>query len=170
MSRSSFALVLALAACLAAPVAQAQWMWRDKAGQVHISDRPPPSEVPDKDIMRRPSGQRAAPAASAAPAAPAASAAASAPLEGRPRVDPELEARRKRAEQEQAAQRKQAEEQAAALRAANCKRAQDQLRTLESGMRMARLNEKGEREVLDDNARAEEAAHARTVAERNCAR
>jgi hypothetical protein len=121
--------------------------------------------VGDKDIMRRPSGVRSAPAPSAAPAA---SAAASAAPDARPRVDPELEARRKHAEQEQAAQRKRAEEQAAAVRAENCKRAQEHLRTLDSGMRMARLNDKGEREVLDDKARAEEGNHARTVAAENC--
>ncbi|MCY7316438.1 MAG: DUF4124 domain-containing protein, partial [Rubrivivax sp.] len=34
--------------------ADAQWRWRDKTGQINASDRPPPRDEPDKDILSRP--------------------------------------------------------------------------------------------------------------------
>jgi hypothetical protein len=150
--------------------AHAQWMWRDKGGRMHMSDLPPPSDVPAKDVLKRPAGQRAAlpPGVAATASAPASAAAASAPAPAIARVDPELEARRKRAEQEQATQRKQAEERVAVARAENCQRARQQMRTLDSGVRMSRVNEKGEQEVLDDRMRAEETQRARSVIAANC--
>ena len=39
-----------------------------------------------------------------------------------------------------------------------------------SGMRMARINEKGEREVMDDKMRAEEMKRAREMADADCAK
>ena len=49
----------------------------------------------------------------------------------------------------------------AAQRADNCRRARTHMATLDSGMRMSRTNDKGEREVLDDKQRADEInAHA----------
>jgi hypothetical protein len=39
---------------------------------------------------------------------------------------------------------------------------------MESGQRMARVNEKGEREVLDDRGRAEEMRQARSVIASDC--
>ncbi len=151
-------------AVLAAP-AQAQWKWRDAAGRVTASDRPPPMEIPDKDILARPlaSQRRAAAAAPAASAASAAAAAASAtPLEA------EVEARRRAAEQQAAARAKVDEERLAAQRAENCRRARSHLAALESGQRMARSNERGEREVLDDKGRADEMRQARAVIASDC--
>ena len=168
--RWSSCLVLGL--LMAATGAQAQWMWRDKAGRMHMSDLPPPSDVAEKDVVKRPPGQRksAPPAAAAASAASAAAASApAAAVGGAPRVDPELEARRRKQEQEQAAARKQAEEKVAAAKAENCDRAQKHLKTIDSGIRMARLNDKGEREVMDDRMRAEEAERTRGVIAANCA-
>jgi len=82
--------------------------------------------------------------------------------------DPELEARRKKAEQEVADKKKAEDAKVAAARADNCSRAKEQMRTLDSGMRMARTNAKGEREVLDDAARAAETARARNVVASDC--
>jgi Domain of unknown function (DUF4124) len=155
--------VLVLATCLSTP-AFAQWKWRDKSGHVTVSDLPPPRDIAEKDVLQRPSEAVGKPAA----AARAASAPASASAADKMRVDPELEARRKRAEQDQAAQRRQDDERQAAERAENCRRAQAQLRSLESGMRLARLNDKGEREILDDKQRAEESRVARDAVAANC--
>jgi hypothetical protein len=162
------AVALTLAATLAAGDALAQWVWRDRNGQVHASDRPPPRDVPERDIVQRPA---AAPAPRAAPApAPAADAPTAA---GTPaRVDPELEARRRAAEQQQQARQRQeaaqAEAQAAQQRAENCERARAQLRQLDSGMRIARVNERGERIIIDDAERAAEAQRARQVVASDC--
>ncbi|MBI5257051.1 MAG: DUF4124 domain-containing protein [Burkholderiales bacterium] len=142
--------------------AQAQWKWKDRNGQTHVSDLPPPRDIPEKDVLQRP----AEPVRKAAQAASAASAAAVA--EAKPRVDPELESRRARAEQEQKAKAKAEDERVAAQRAENCGRARQQLAGLESGMRLARVNEKGEREILDDKARAEETQRARQVIASEC--
>lgn len=151
--------VFALVAALLATAAQAQWTWRDKDGRINASDRPPPRDVPDKDILSRPAARAPARAASA-PAAAAAP--ASSPAER------ELLARRKAAEAEQAAKAKADEERAAAQRAENCRRARSQLAALESGQRMARMNDKGEREILDDKGRAEEQRRAREVIGSDC--
>jgi len=164
LRRISFAAtaVLVLAACLSAP-AHAQWKWRDKSGHVTVSDLPPPRDVADKDVLQRPSDAvRKPPAAAKSASAPASAA------DAKTRVDPELEARRKRAEQDQVAQRRQEEDRHAAERAENCRRAQAQQRSLESGMRLARVNDKGEREILDDKQRAEETRVAREAVAANC--
>ncbi len=155
----------ALAFALASLHAQAEYQWRDKSGQLHASDLPPPPDVPDKDIIKRPNPNAAARRSAAA--APAASAAASAASAARG-VDPELQARRTKAEQESAERAKADEERNAALRADNCARARSQLALLDSGQRVARVNERGERVFLDDQARAAEAAAARRVIASDC--
>lgn len=159
------ALSIALAGAAFALPAAAQWKWRGANGQIQYSDLPPPPGVAEKDILQRPTAAtlRAAPSPAAAAAASAASQPAAA-------VDPELEAKRKKAEQEASAKAKEEEQRLAAAKADNCNRAREQLRTLESGMRIARVNDKGEREVLDDKMRADEMKRARDVAGANCAK
>lgn len=156
---------IVLAGALAATFttgAAAQWKWRDKGGQLHISDLPPPSDVQDKDVLQRPDQSQRRLGGSPSAAAPA-SAASRAHA-----VDPELEARLKRAEQEKLALQKHDEERNAAAKADNCARARQQLRTIDSGTRLARVNEKGEREFLDDQARAAEAKRARDIIASEC--
>lgn len=167
-SRQLVCLAAVAAVCAWPSLASAQWKWRDANGRVTVSDRPPPREVADKDILQRPGAPRAS-AVAAAASAPAA-AAASAPLAtaSRPAGDKELEGRRRAAEQQQQAKAKAEEERNAAIRAENCRRARNHLATLETGQRMARLNDKGEREVLDDRARAEETRRAREVIASEC--
>lgn len=162
--------VLALVCGLALP-AHAQWTWRDKSGQINASDRPPPRDVPDKDILQRPPAatdtrRRPAPAEAAA-SAPADAArppalAASSPLER------EVQARRQQAEQDAAAKARQEATRTASQRADNCRSARSQLSALGSGQRIARLNDKGEREVLDDKGRADEMRRARDVIAADC--
>ncbi len=183
-SNAGGALLVALALVSLSSPAEAQWRWRDATGRVNVSDRPPPREVPEKDILSRPanSAQRkptalpvadgASAAASAAiSGAPGASGAATGPAASAPApggLQAEVEARRKRAEQERAARTKAEEERLAGQRAENCRRARSHVTTLESGQRMARVNERGEREVLDDSARAEELRAARAVITSDC--
>jgi hypothetical protein len=165
----AFWTIAALSAVLltVAPGAWAQWKWKDSKGQVHISDLPPPRDVPDKDVMQRPADNARRAAATAAAQASAANPSASAPA-AKPKVDPEIEARRVRQEQEQKAKDKATEEKASSQRSDNCQRARQHLATLESGMRIARLNDKGEREIIDDKTRAEEMQRARQVMASEC--
>lgn len=154
-----------IASLLCAP-ASAQWKWRDKNNQVQYSDLPPPQGVPDSSILQRPPAvnRRAALPASAAAATSAASAALPAPKG----VEPELEAKLRKEEQDKAAKAKAEAEKVAAQKADNCARARLQLRALEQGIRVARINEKGERDILDDKGRAEETARSRETIENNC--
>lgn len=162
---------LALGALLTLSVSHtafAQWKWKDKGGRVQYSDLPPPPSVSEADILQRPSGTAAkAPPAftpNSAAAAPAASAASS-PSKA---VEPELEAKRRKAADEETAKRRAEEEKQNAARAENCQRAKAQLRALDDGLRMARVNAKGEREVLDDKGRAEESKRARDIIGSDC--
>ena len=161
--------IVVLAACLGMSFslpAAAQWKWRDKAGQTQYSDLPPPPGVPEADILQRPASTTSS--RRPTPAAPPASAASAAPLAAPRASDPELEARRKKVEQEVADKKKAEEAKLTVTRADNCARAKEQMRTLDSGQRMARVNAKGEREVLDDAARAAEAQRTRNVMASEC--
>ena len=165
-----------LALLLALPAA-AQWKWRDAQGRITVSDRPPPREVPERDILPRPANpqpQRAAapapagtdPTAGEAAAPPVASAAAaSAPPSA---LEREVQARRRAAEAESAAKARAEEQKNAELRADNCRRARGHLATIQSGQRMARTNDKGEREFLDDAARARELQRTNEVIAAEC--
>ena len=165
--RHAAALTVVLLAALACGSANAQWKWRDANGQVTASDRAPPSNVPERDILARPTDQRRASVVVQAPA-PAASAASAPRAAATPTVDPELEARRKRAADEQVAQQRQQQERDAALRAENCSRARAQMTALSEGLRMTRPNARGQLEVLDDKGRAEEIQRARAVVASDC--
>jgi hypothetical protein len=164
-----------LGVVLATP-ADAQWKWRDKSGRVQYSDLPPPASVAEQDVLQRPNGAQrrsvaATPVAAAAPASGAASGAAgaaSAPKLNVKSVEPELEAKRRKAEEEKAAKEKAEEQKLAAARADNCARARGQLRTIDDGMRIARTNAKGEREVLDDQGRAQERQRTMDVIASDC--
>jgi hypothetical protein len=79
-----------------------------------------------------------------------------------------LEQRRRAAEQEQQSRLKVEQERVAQARAENCRRAKAQLAGLQSGQRIARLNEKGEREILDDKGRAEESRRAEGIIASDC--
>jgi hypothetical protein len=168
----TLATILAAFLVLVALPAEAQWKWKDKSGRIQYSDLPPPVGTPDQDILARPSAQRNNSPASPLPAASAAAStqlvgSASSPLAPK-LVDPELEAKRKKAEADQAVKNKAEEERIAAVKADNCARARAQLRTLDSGVRVSRTNEKGEREFLDDKQRADETQHAKDAIAADC--
>ena len=165
MQKTTLPLIACLVAfAVAGAHAQTLWKWRDASGQMHIGDTPPPPGTPAKDIVSGPSGGLAprlvAPASAAATPAPA-SAGESA-----------LDKKKKAAEQEKAEKDKADREALAAKNAAirkdNCSHAQAYATGLQSGIRMARINANGEREVLDDAARADELKHAQDAVAANC--
>lgn len=160
-------LAMLLALCSFAAPSLAQWKWRDSDGRITASNLPPPKDVADKDILTRPApvvrpAQAPAAAASAAPAATAAAKPEKTALER------EIEARRSAAEKEQAAKTRADEDRLAGQRAENCQRARSHQAALETGHRIARFNDKGEREVLDDRGRADEMRRAREVINSDC--
>jgi hypothetical protein len=158
-------------------VSFAQWQWIDKDGRKVFSDQSPPGDIPAKNILRRP-GTRAAPApvaeaeaepaaaAAATAASQAAKAAASAPrLSGK---DKELEEKKKQALAAEAEKKKAQEEEVAKARAENCARATRAKVTFDSGVRISHANDKGEREILSDTARAAEAKRLSAIIASDC--
>lgn len=158
---------LALALCMAAlpASAQTQWKWRAANGKVQYSDRPPPAEVAEKDILGRPAGARR-PEVQEVPAA--ASAVAAAPAPARKASDPALEAKRREAELAEKAKQKAEEERLEKQRAENCNRARSYAKSLQDGMRISRTNDKGENEILSDAQRAQEIARTQQVVTSDC--
>ncbi|MEO8023293.1 DUF4124 domain-containing protein [Polaromonas sp.] len=168
-------LVLLLAGWSFALSAAAQWQWIGKDGRKVFSDRPPPAEIQEKDILKHPGGRGSAkaPVATTEPgegAAPAATV-VSAPKANTPKIsgkDSELEAKKKKLEEEEAAKKKAEEEKVAKARADNCERAKKGLASFQSGSRIATVNAKGEREFMDDNARATESKRLQDIMNSDC--
>lgn len=150
-------------------VGQPQWKWRDAQGRIQYSDRPPPAGTPDKDILARPPGAlqprsvQVLPVgqAASAPTQPAAPAASSA-------LERLAEQERAKQARDSEAKLKAEEERNKQIRADNCKAAREQMASLRSGMRVARLNDKGEREVLDDAQRAAQIQRTQEAISSNC--
>jgi hypothetical protein len=160
-----------VAACLIAcacalPVAAgAQWQWIDAQGKKVFSDQPPPMDVPDKNVLKRPGKLGAAPAPTSAPTASDAAPPAPAKTSG---VDKDLEEKKRKADEAEKAKRAAEEQKIAAARADNCARARQGKATLDSGIRLARVNAQGEREFLDDDARAAEQQRLQAVIASDC--
>lgn len=164
-------LFLLVAGTVATPAA-AQYQWREANGRMVYSDLPPPPSVPPSAILKSP--HRPAAAASAdAPAertegAAAASAAARAPAAAKTTADREFDYRKRQLERAEA-DKKAAEQQARAQRAAAaCEESKGEVRTLESGMRVASVNDRGERVVADDSDRNRRLESARQAVKEFC--
>jgi hypothetical protein len=157
--------------------ASAQWQWIDKDGHKVFSDRAPPTDILDKNILKRP-GNYKPPVVPAGDAAAGTDGAASAPQAGAPVVpvsgpkagglDKELEAKKKQAQEAEAAKKKAAEEQVTKAKIENCARAKQAKVTFDSGVRVSRTNAAGEREVMDESARAEEMKRIQGMIARDC--
>ncbi len=169
-------LVLALGLGFAS-VAHAQWGWTDKDGRRIFSDQGPSSEVPDKNIFKRPNSARAQATAvkTAEPetVAVGATGAASAPKAGAsaPKLtgkDAELEKKKKEADDAVAAKKKAEETKFAAQQADNCERARKAKASFASGVRIATTNAKGEREIMSDTDRASESKRLEGVMAADC--
>jgi flagellar motility protein MotE (MotC chaperone) len=119
--------------------------WVDVQGRVHYSDQPPPPEAKAETLRSASDSEGSAGTSGVtATSAPAA-----------PKTIAEREAELKKAQQaKQAAADQAAQKQAAADAVkANCANAQQNLRTLQSGVRMVEVDAKGERSYIDDTQR-----------------
>lgn len=158
-------LLIGTAACLLALAANAQWQWLDKDGHRVFSDRAPPSDIPEKNILKKP-GSR-----SSFTAAPAATPTAAAPAPAAPAQsgeDKALQDKKKQAEAAEAAKRKADEERIARAMAENCTRARQAKAGLDAGGRMSRISETGEREFMDESAIAAEGQRLQGIINENC--
>jgi type IV secretory pathway VirB10-like protein len=157
-----------LLTCSSAVVAQ--WQWIDGTGRKVFSDTPPPASIPDKSILKKPGSGMAPPAAAPepAPAAPSAGATSGPAAPQIPARDNELEAKKKQAEQAEEAKKKAEMERVAKARADNCERARKAKITMDSGVRLATTNAKGEREIMDDKAKAAETKRMEAIIRSDC--
>jgi len=159
-------MIIGLAAA-AIGTAQAQaYRWVDKNGHVEYGDTPP-------------SGTKATRlrGVAPAPAQPGASSAETASGKGdakNPQNGPltpaqqELKFRREMKAAQDAAAKADRERKAAEEKKENCQNAQQALRTLQSGQRIARTDSKGERYFISDTERAQETARAQRAVSQWC--
>lgn len=157
--------------------AHAQWQWLDKDNKKVYSDQPPPIDVPEKNILRRPgapakrlsfSTPTGAADAQAAPAAAAAQAPQPLAAPKAAGVDKDLEEKARKAEEAEKAKQAAEAQKTAQAKADNCNRARQGKATMDSGMRVARMNAQGEREIMDDAARAGEQKRLQSVIDADC--
>jgi len=152
----AFLFILVLAATAGA--AQAQIKCWNEGGRRVCGDAPPPGakvttiRVPPPGEAP-PSSGAAAKDAKKGPASPA---------------DIEQEYRKRQLEAQKAAAKAEQERQDAQARRENCERAREALRTLESGQRIARTDDKGERYYLDDAQIQQETSKARQLVQQWC--
>jgi len=123
----------------AAAASAQQYKWVDKDGKVRYGDVPPPGA----------NATRLKPPSAASAPAPAAAA-------------------KKDAAKPKQAERQVLTEEQTQMKRDNCARAQESLRTLESGQRISRIDSKGERYYLDDGQIAQETAKARQSVSQWC--
>jgi hypothetical protein len=132
----------------------AQYSWIDHTGRRVFSDQPPPTDIPQKDIL----SERGTP--TAAPATPASTASGQ---------DSALEKKKKAADAAVAAKRQAEEQKLAAERADNCQRAKTALVGLQSGLRIAQMDAQGQRSYMTDAQRTAEIKRTQDVINSDCA-
>lgn len=159
--RLGAALLLVLAASASAAEGEI-YTWKDRDGRTHYADNPPPGNTPARTLSGR-SADRPSPAPAAGDG-PAAAIPRTAPSA----AEQELEFRKRRAEAAESQAKADKAKAEAEEKRRNCERARTQLAALESGQRVARFNDKGEREFLDDTQRAQEIEAARKSADSWC--
>ena len=154
--------------------AWAQWQWIDKDGHKVFSDRAPPTEILEKNILKRPPGmailKTVEPSSVVDPSSPTApTTPGQPPAGGKPvGVEAELELKRKLAAEAEASKRKADEEKVTKAKVENCARAKQAKTSFDSGVRITRTNADGEREVMDDTARSAEVKRIQGIINSDC--
>lgn len=170
-SRKSLACrsLLALLLLGIAGSAMAQWKWRDATGKVLYSDLPPPAGIPEKDVLQRPPSQRQQVIVRSTDVPASAPRQAASPASAPPsKAELEQQAKQKAEQEQQLKRQKEEERKVAEQRAENCKRASNNLRALEEGIRISRRTDAGETVYLDEKQRAEEVARTRAIVSSDC--
>jgi hypothetical protein len=133
-------IVCAAIALFAAAASAQQYKWTDKDGKVRYGDVPPAGASAAR--LKAPNAGYPPPAAA---------------------PDSKKEEAKKKAPEKQAMTEEQMQ-----MKRDNCARAQESLRTLESGQRISRIDAKGERYYLEDAEIAQETAKARQSVQHWC--
>lgn len=175
MKRTNSKTLIALGLLCFATSSMAQWQWMDRSGRKVFSDQPPPADIPEKNILKRPGGIVSMPLSvvneddkASAPAPTVSAARSPQPTASEPALTPEQQKKKKEEEAREAAKRKAEEEKIAKEKQENCQRAKSSLATLKTGMRVHTVNEKGESTVMDDKGRSTEEKRLKDVIARDC--
>ncbi|MBA5638625.1 DUF4124 domain-containing protein [Duganella sp. LX20W] len=147
---------VALAGALLALSTQAlaQYLWIDEKGIKQLSDRPPPPNIPEKNILKAPGKPLFN------PNAPAPDEQAPDAAEPKTKAPPTLGERnadfnKRRAEAAQAAQKSAEEAKRKAAEQSACEAARNNQRALDDGIRITTYDKDGQRTVMGDAERAE---------------
>lgn len=174
--------------------ALAQYVWLDASGRKVFSDQPPPANIPAKRVLQQPGKPSMAsttspsanndsatkteeddpadPKTQAKAAAKEAAAKASDSLKKSAEKDKvkdkDLEAAKKKIDDEAAAKKKEEQDVRDKAKADNCVRAKQAKATLDSGIRLAQTNAKGERVFMDEASRTVEAKRIHGIITEDC--
>ncbi len=132
------------------------YSWRDAEGRLHYADSPPAGNV---EVQKRHNR-----ATADAPADPA----AASPIKSPSLAEKNMEFRKRRTEAADAQTKADKDKAEAARMEETCRSLRGNLAALEGGQSIARMNEKGEREVIDDSQRQADIARTRQQLEQNC--
>lgn len=119
--------------------------WVDSDGKVHYSDQSPPSEAKAKILRSTSDAEGTADSSSVT--------AASAPAAPKTLAEKEAELNKQKKAKQEAADKAAKEQANAEATKAACATAQQNLRTLQEGMRMVEVGADGKRSYMDDSQR-----------------
>jgi len=150
-------LAIALAASFAAFSAHGEtYQWKDANGHTVISDMPPPATAKAKKMVD--GDPAAAPAAADKPAASG----------EKTTAEKNLEFKKRQQDAKEKADKEAKEQQAANARRDNCERARSGLAAMDSGQPLSTFDDKGQRRVMGNSDRQQEAERLRRIMEDNC--
>ena len=164
-------LALLALACTWSVGAFAQWQWLDKDGRKVFSDRAPPADIPQKNILKQPGIALPLAASDVSASTTAPSALPAAPIGQAVQKlgkDKELEDKKAQTEAAEAAKQKAEDAKIAAARADNCSRAQRAKTSLDSGKPMQHTNAQGDVGFLDEAGRTAELRRVQGIIESDC--
>ena len=142
--------LLAAALFLAPSVGAQIYQWKDESGKTVISDKPPPGYVRQSRTIDT---KASAPAATGGQKSIA---------------EQDLAFRKRQKDAQEKTAKEEKEQKAAEEKKEQCANMRRNLQALESGVRIARTDDNGERYFLGDDQRQEEIAKARQSMDTNC--
>ena len=154
--------VLTVFGCLMTGAQAQVYCWNTKDGKRQCGDTPPPG------VKATAMGAPSAPAAAPAPAGAKDAATKDAKKGPLTPAEQEQEFRKRQLEAQKARDKEEQALRDADAKKENCERAREALRILESGQRVARMDQQGERVFLDEAQVAQETERARQAVQRSC--
>ena len=146
-----FLLILLMLASANAFAAISKWV--DDQGQVHYSDRPPPPGSQQKILREDANVQDTA---------------ASSPSDQKTIAEREADLKKEKADKQSEAGKAAQKQAAEDARKASCDSAQENLRALQSGLRVITVDANGEKSYMDDKERQQRIDKANQAISDNC--